>query len=145
MELERDKPPSYSSHDPNTLHLPSVPQGLLTNPDVSAFDFSKAHPSVQENAPIPILNASYHPDAFKGQLQPEQHHSPTVSSRTPAMHQHLASEAMSPRSMTSLDEIPPRAPSVSMDDPDVRIAAEALSGLGNPGMLLTLTTIYVPC
>lgn len=26
-----------------------------------------------------------------------------------------------------------RAPSVSMDDPDVRIAAEALSGLGNPG------------
>jgi hypothetical protein len=27
-----------------------------------------------------------------------------------------------------------RETSVSMDDPDVRLAAEALSGLGNPGM-----------
>ena len=38
-------------------------------------------------------------------------------------------------SVMSLDEIATsqRAPSVSMDDPDVRIAAEALSGLGNPG------------
>ena len=37
-------------------------------------------------------------------------------------------------SVMSLDDASQRAPSVSMDDPDVRIAAEALSGLGNPGM-----------
>ena len=42
-------------------------------------------------------------------------------------------------SVMSLDEIATsqRAPSVSMDDPDVRIAAEALSGLGNPGSLFS--------
>lgn len=37
-------------------------------------------------------------------------------------------------SVTSMEERKGRATSVSMDDPDVRIAAEALSGLGNPGV-----------
>jgi hypothetical protein len=38
-------------------------------------------------------------------------------------------------SAMSLDEKSSARPtSVSMDDPDVRIAAEALSGLGNPGI-----------
>jgi transcriptional repressor OPI1 len=37
-------------------------------------------------------------------------------------------------SAMSLDEKSARPTSVSMDDPDVRIAAEALSGLGNPGI-----------
>lgn len=32
------------------------------------------------------------------------------------------------------DEKARRETSVSIDDPDVRLAAEALSGLGNPGM-----------
>jgi hypothetical protein len=31
------------------------------------------------------------------------------------------------------DGVSRRETSVSMDDPDVRLAAEALSGLGNPG------------
>ena len=34
----------------------------------------------------------------------------------------------------SLDDGTQRSTSVSMDDPDVRLAAEALSGLGNPGV-----------
>jgi hypothetical protein len=36
----------------------------------------------------------------------------------------------------SLDEKSARPISVSMDDPDVRTAAEALSGLGNPGIYI---------
>ncbi|KAF2235878.1 Opi1-domain-containing protein [Viridothelium virens] len=135
MEVEREKPPSYSSHDPNTLNLPSVPQAPPPNSDVSVLDFRNAHSSSQDNANIPILNASYHPDAFKGPLALEQHYSPSISSRTTTMHQHPASEAMSPRSIMSLDEAPGRASSVSMDDPDVRMAAEALSGLGNPDLM----------
>jgi hypothetical protein len=34
----------------------------------------------------------------------------------------------------SIDDATQRSTSVSMDDPDVRLAAEALSGLGNPGV-----------
>ncbi|KAI9654788.1 MAG: hypothetical protein M1821_005782 [Bathelium mastoideum] len=135
MELEGDKPPSYSSHDPNTLDLPSVPQRLLTNPDASALDFRNAQASLQDGSNIAILNAAYHPDAFKGPLPAEHHYSPSLSSRTAVGHHHPAPDAMSPRSMMSLDDVPARAPSVSMDDPDVRIAAEALSGLGNPDMM----------
>jgi transcriptional repressor OPI1 len=37
-------------------------------------------------------------------------------------------------SAMSVDSASVRSPSVSMDDPDVRAAAEALSGLGNPGI-----------
>ena len=142
MELERDKPPSYSSHNPNTLNLPSVPQGPVAHPDASTLDFRTPRASYQESPNIPILSAAYHLDAFKRQPAPEQHHSPTISSRTTNMHQRPASEAMSPRSIMSLDDVPARAPSVSMDDPDVRIAAEALSGLGNPGKLSGLKASY---
>jgi hypothetical protein len=39
-------------------------------------------------------------------------------------------------SVMSLDEKSARPISVSMDDPDVRTAAEALSGLGNPGIYI---------
>ena len=133
MELERDKPPSYSSHDPNTLNLPSVPQGLLVHPDDSPIDLRNAKPSIQDDTNISILNASYHPDAFKRQFAHEQQ-----VPRTTPMHQRPPSEALSPRSIMSLDEAPPRASSVSIDDPDVRIAAEALSGLGNPSRLLLI-------
>jgi hypothetical protein len=46
----------------------------------------------------------------------------------------------SPMDTTSIrstqDDACRRDTSVSMDDPDVRLAAEALSGLGNPGMYL---------
>jgi hypothetical protein len=36
-----------------------------------------------------------------------------------------------------------RETSVSMDDPDVRLAAEALSGLGNPGMSMLLQLLFM--
>lgn len=140
MERERDKPPSYSSHDPNTLNLPSVPQGIVAHSDASTLDFRNVRSSFQESPTIPILSAAYHPDAFKGQLPPDQQYSPTSPSRTTNMHQRPASDVMSPRSMMSLDDLPARASSVSMDDPDVRIAAEALSGLGNPGTLFCSQT-----
>lgn len=39
-------------------------------------------------------------------------------------------------SVMSLDEKSARPTSVSMDDPDERMAAEALFGLGNPGIYM---------
>jgi hypothetical protein len=140
MESQRQAPPGYAAHhsqtdDANNLKLPAVPQGdlldrhgnhspsdLITLPDLKSvladLPTKTVHPNVLLNAttttsPTPARDADHQ--------QQHYHYMPTRSS--------LESDTAS---NMSLDDATQRSTSVSMDDPDVRLAAEALSGLGNP-------------
>ncbi|KAJ9640015.1 transcriptional regulator opi1 [Coniosporium tulheliwenetii] len=138
MSLQQERPPAYS-HDPESLQLPSVPQlapprGNATQsihlPDLRSLGLpeSTAHTS----------NHSYNgptlPSTVDWRNSPALHHNdfPRVPSAAPRSSTEM--DISSPReSIMSVDELGNRAPSVvSIEDPDVRIAAEALSGLGNP-------------
>ena len=115
------RPPAYTQHDPKTLNLPSVPTHTL--PSLRSLDLPDAHSSrasVELSpkagnahwAPLPLQSASF-PRVPEGDVG-----SPMDVDRCSV----LSGEDR--RRETSV---------VSVDDPDVRLAAEALSGLGNPG------------
>lgn len=131
--LQRAPPPAYTQHEPESLHLPSVPTHIPTH---------NHHP---DNARLPGIKSLHLPET-KPRHTP--HTSIEYSPRTnfeashwgvlpapngttfPSVPESLPREDVgSPMDTSSIRET-----SVSMDDPDVRLAAEALSGLGNPGM-----------
>lgn len=148
MQQECPPPPAYTQHEPESLHLPSVPTHSLPSapttdrlpgirsldlPDASAH--ARAYPSRSsiERSPkthaellqwgsLPPLNSATFPRVPEGL--------PRSSADT---------EMGSPMDTASIasagdDYARRREMSVlSVDDPDVRLAAEALSGLGNPG------------
>ena len=143
MEIERVSPPVpiYMSHNPRDLNLPSVPQ----------TEISHAH--AQAEITLPDLRTVLSPE-FQQNSLPPHFRSPNVGPASPTSTRSLPridlgpayayetsrsseSAMMSPSesgSVMSIDDRGLRPTSVSMDDPDVRIAAEALSGLGNPGI-----------
>ena len=102
-EQQRPRPPAYVQHEPASLQLPSVPTHA---------------PHGQGSGRLPGIKALDLPDG-------SARHSPPADTGSP----------MDTASVLSAqdDAAPRRETSVSMDDPDVRLAAEALSGLGNPG------------
>ncbi|KAF2448648.1 Opi1-domain-containing protein [Karstenula rhodostoma CBS 690.94] len=118
MEQERAQPPAYTQHDPSSLDLPSVPTHSL--PSLRSLDLPDAqpsHPSVElspktSSAPWGALPRMAFPRVPEGDVG-----SPMDMDRA---------------SVTSGDDRRRDMSVVSMEDPDVRLAAEALSGLGNP-------------
>lgn len=143
MELQRpvqEALPSLQEHDPTQLVLPAVPSHDIAMKErvqlpciraVLSPEFDevlKGHSrnnsgvtSLGSPTPTPFLPRIEPPsDLFMSQLERSrtQSSSTTTSSRRVSEH-----ERGRPKSI------------ISIDDPDVRIAAEALSGLGNPGML----------
>ena len=142
MELQRASPPTFhGSHNPADLNLPPVSRTELNNTYASA------------DITLPNLSSILAHDYSDATLSPSSRtmsgdhpRSPSVRSLPPmdpglnyagVGRRSTDSVVMSPSeagSAMSLDEKSARPTSVSMDDPDVRIAAEALSGLGNPGI-----------
>jgi len=147
MALQQDRPPAYS-HDPESLQFPKVPrQEVASNRQPSALNLPDLVSLGLPDSKIPQPNGfASHPGQYnhlpKLQQEYQQWHAgaplhannfpnvPSTALKTP-------SDPLSPRaeSVMSYEEHGKRTPSiVSMDDPDVRMAAEALSGLGNPGI-----------
>lgn len=139
-EQQRPPPPAYIQHEPESLHLPSVPThapNRLSNgsgrlPGIKALDLPDATArhiprNSMETSPRSATDGSQW-----GSL-------PALHSATfPKVPDGLLADIGSPMDTASVlsaqDEAARRREtSVSMDDPDVRLAAEALSGLGNPG------------
>ncbi|KNG46125.1 clock-controlled protein 8 [Stemphylium lycopersici] len=138
--LQRAPPPAYTQHEPESLHLPSVPTHIPTHnpqdngrlPGIKSLDLPDTKPrhtphNSIEYSPrsrletsqwgmLPALNNATFPRPPEG-LPREDVGSPMDTASVRSMQDDSASR---------------RETSVSMDDPDVRLAAEALSGLGNP-------------
>lgn len=117
---QQTQPPEYAQHDPKTLNLPSVPTHTL--PSLRSLDLPDVHAS---RASIELS-----PKAASAQWLPPPLHSATFP-RVPD------GDVGSPMevdrcSVVSGDDRRREMSVLSVDDPDVRLAAEALSGLGNP-------------
>lgn len=159
MEQERPlqpaPPPAYTQHEPESLHLPSVPTHLPTH-------------NHHDNARLPGIKSLHLPETKARhtphnsiEYSPRAHFEaphwgvlPAPNSATfPSVPEGFSREDMgSPMDTASIRSVPDdttsrRETSVSMDDPDVRLAAEALSGLGNPGTRGVLMTrvVYRTC
>ncbi|KAG9528765.1 transcription factor Opi1, partial [Aureobasidium melanogenum] len=121
MESQRQAPPGYAyEHHPDNLKLPSVPtQDLHSNhapADITLPDLK----SVLADLPSKTVHPNVLLNAAAARDMDPQMSMPRTS---------IESDAAS---NMSIEDGTQRSTSVSMDDPDVRLAAEALSGLGNP-------------
>lgn len=130
--MSLQQPPPYHPHDFNNLKLPSVPAAsFLTQsppqlpvleplPDMSVL--ASALGSPYQHLPRPLSAQS------RADLKPVQ---------LPSIHALIPADGQSPTDATrtaSFDTIPRRRDtSVSMQDADDRMAAEALCGLGQVG------------
>ena len=125
----RERPPSYAqSHDPKSLHLPPVP----------TVDPSQSHQFHHERKLPPLPAAPTETDHRTEQLVEHQFTWPSQNPLT-AYYQPgpsaLSPKAKSVDSPSAMDVDTPDSRSrrggsvLSMDDPDVRIAAEALGDL----------------
>lgn len=143
MQQERQapaQPPAYTQHDPNTLNLPSVPTHSL--PPLRSLDLGDAHhPSHPDRATIELSPKS-RSDAQWGHLPP------LTSATFPRAPDGDIGSPMDTSSVVSAGDDAAghrRETSVlSVDDPDVRLAAEALSGLGNPGRCFFFRNMHIP-
>ena len=137
---QRPPPPAYAQHEPESFHLPSVPthapnaqsiNGRL--PGIKSLDLPETTARHTPRNSIELSPRSQYDGSHWGGL-------PSLNSATfPKVPDGLPREDIgSPMDTASVrstqdDSGGRRETSVSMDDPDVRLAAEALSGLGNPG------------
>jgi len=138
-QQQRPPPPAYAQHEPDSFHLPSVPthaphtqqQGNGRLPGIKSLDLPDATPSARHTPQNSIeVSPRAHFEAAQWSQLPSLHSA--GFSRVPDGGLRLPEDMGSPMDTggvwSAQDE-----KSVSMDDPDVRLAAEALSGLGNPG------------
>lgn len=123
-----ERPPAYSHTDPDTIVLPPAPQhdpqAPIQLPDIKSLNLPEANRF--------LANGAQHTSQW--QLPPA--HSVFSPSRSdfPRPSVEVASP-VDTASVVSYDGNAVRAGSVmSMDDPETRMAAEALSALGNLGM-----------
>ena len=139
MELQRSSPPAYIAHNPADLNLPSVPQTAISQPHVQAEitlpDLRTVlSPDFHQTSLLSDSLAAHRgsPSSVRSLPRIDPGHAFSNGTRT-SLESNVASPSETGSAM-SIDERGGRSTSVlSMDDPDVRIAAEALSGLGNPG------------
>ena len=142
MEIQPPSPPAYVAHRPQDLQLPSVPQtsisrtqvqGEITLPDLR----SVLSPDFEEVSRLAELRANGTPGSpASARSLPRIDPGHTYNNAPRSSIEVAIASPSEAGSIMSVDERGGRSTSVvSMDDPDVRIAAEALSGLGNPGML----------
>ncbi|PNS16437.1 hypothetical protein CAC42_171 [Sphaceloma murrayae] len=150
MELHRELPLSYVSTNPDELRLPSVPQHEVGSPqsppDITLPGFQSVLAGIPERSAI-AYDRNNHPHALRAdrlaemsKQQPFMRGLPGLdaSAFPGAFRTSTESAIMSPTetgSVMSVDDTAQsstRGGSLSLEDPDVRMAAEALSGLGNP-------------
>lgn len=137
MDLQRERPPSYA-HD-ETLNLPSVPTHELLPPPTSSSALQL--PALQSlGLPESHSTLSHTQSHFSTEDRGAKWHHGTLpvsafpSVPSGALRASVELPLASPTTEVGSDEHGDRAQSVmSMDDPDTRAAAEALSGLRNPG------------
>lgn len=141
---QRPPPPAYTQHEPESFHLPSVPTHLPNRdsqngrlPGIKALDLPETTTRHTPRNSVELSPRSQLEGSQWGML-------PSLNSATfPRVPDGMPREEIgSPMDTASVrstqdDAASRRETSVSMDDPDVRLAAEALSGLGNPGMYYT--------
>ena len=163
MSLQELQLPVIKNTDSQSLHLPPVPGDNEANneenskinlPDFKSLDISRPFPDMMlssttrtkkhnhapENSPYRVSATAVRERQKSCTASPLPASMfpvvPTVVPRVSALIAESDDTCTSDvDNVMSVDEkaSSQRAPSVSMDDPDVRIAAEALSGLGNPG------------
>ena len=142
QQRSRSPAQQHTSHDPTELAFPQVPQHDLTNhkqacditlPDLRTVLSPQFEASAQASAEA----------AFASRCSPMSSRSlPPIDIGNNAGYVNGTRRSMdvamaSPSEAGSYEERGRRTKSiVSMEDPDVRLAAEALSGLGNPGKML---------
>lgn len=147
QEQERPPPPAYTQHEPETLNLPSVPTHAPNAthhndrlPGIRALDLphvsARHHHSSRTS--IELSPASTLDRAQWGSLPPLNSATfPSVPEHVPRTSNEIdVGSPMDTASVASVQDDRARRREtsvVSVDDPDVRLAAEALSGLGNPG------------
>lgn len=150
MELQQERPPPYQSHHPDQIVLPSVPQSDLalsrspsdeiTLPDLRSvlgdLPSKTVHPNILLGAAVARQSQAHHEASFqndnKAILRPDI--SPVSNTGRTSVDSFISPSDSA--SVMSLEEQSQRSTSVSLDDPDVRLAAEALSGLGKSGRSL---------
>jgi hypothetical protein len=136
MELQQERPPSYPHDD--TLNLPSVPTHELAPP---ATHSSALHLPALQSLGLPESQPTFtqfQPSAEKRGAKWQNGSLPVSafpSTPSGALRASVETPLYSPTTEAGSDEHGNRAQSVvSMDDAETRMAAEALSGLRNPGM-----------
>ena len=146
-EQQRPPPPAYIQHEPESLHLPSVPTHVPNpNPNPNPNRLSSGRLPGIKALDLPDATARHSPRNSM-EMSPRSVTDGSQWGSLPALHSAtfpkvpdgLLADVGSPMDTASVlsaqDEAARRREtSVSMDDPDVRLAAEALSGLGNPGV-----------
>jgi len=144
-------PPAYAQHEPDSFHLPSVPTHLTHHLDRHNHRNSHSHshgrlPGIK-SLQLPATTARHTP-RNSVELSPRTQHSGapwgSLSALTSPAFARLPDDAGSPMDTSSVRSSlhydgPPRDNSLNIDDPDVRLAAEALSGLGNPDFVRSPT------
>lgn len=134
-QQQRPPPPAYAQHEPESFHLPSVPthlpQTALSNgrlPGIKSLDLPDATRAARHTPHNSIELPALHSATF-----------PRVPDGFPRLPEDIGSPMDTASVWSAQDEKARRETSVSMDDPDVRLAAEALSGLGNPDFVRSPT------
>lgn len=142
QEQQRPPPPAYTQHEPESFHLPSVPTHLpsrsLDNgrlPSIRSLDLPDAKTRHTPRNSIELSPRSQFDASQWSKLSSLNGATlPRVPDDPPREDVGSPMDTASVRSFQD-DAAARRETSVSMDDPDVRLAAEALSGLGNPGTM----------
>ncbi|KAL6706221.1 transcriptional regulator opi1 [Coniothyrium glycines] len=146
QQQQRPPPPAYAQHEPDSFHLPSVPTHVPARPrdnarlpGIRSLDLPNAKTrhtprNSIESSPRSQLDASQWgllPSLNGAALARGPEDAPPVDMGSP----------MDTASVRSFQDgsVGRRETSVSIDDPDVRLAAEALSGLGNPDFVRSPT------
>lgn len=127
----REAPPSYSqSHEPQSINLPSVPRTELPQihherklPPLSAAALEPPR------RPAEVVEQNYQPTPWPSSNPLSAYYGPSASQTSPTSRSSATMDSPTTLDM-DVDGRGRRAGSVlSMDDPDVRLAAEALGDL----------------
>jgi hypothetical protein len=132
--MPQEQPPSYAqSHDPNTLNLPLVP---TTDPPPAP---PPRHERILPPLPLAPVESRYRPDehipSWPSSNPLTAYYQPGPSQLSPKTGPTVGVDSPSRMDVDTPDSRGRRGGSVlSIDDPDVRLAAEALGDL-RAGML----------
>ena len=150
QQRSRSPTQQHTSHDPTELAFPQVPQHDLINhkqacditlPDLRTVLSPQFEASAQASAEAafasrcsPMSARSLPPIDIGNGYANGTRRSMDLAMVSPSEAGSLRSDEERGRRTKSI---------VSMEDPDVRLAAEALSGLGNPGKMLRLKHVAI--
>jgi hypothetical protein len=129
-----ERPPSYSqSHDPQSIYLPSVPTTEMSKGHHRRSQPASSPPKVEPvQRPSEVVDQSYQPTHWPSSNPLSAYYQPSTLQSSPTIRSTVGVDSPSTMDVdgANSDSRSRRAGSVlSMDDPDVRIAAEALGDL----------------